>query len=179
MDRPPRPHPRSLSVEKPKPLPPNASDREFALWCANLAAQCVHNWNMAQSWFEMFSAQLKERDEVFSEFSARIDQIERRLPPLGDEIPPHTTSRDLHEMREKAASIHDIEEVLERVVEKNEGRGNVNSERVREITETVVTKRGYDELSLSARERKQFYLAVVLAVIAAVLGAIGGRVWPH
>ncbi len=159
MERPPpRPNPpRSLSVDKPKPLATNASDREVALWCANLAAQCAHNWNVAQSWFEMFSAQLKELRE----------RVETR-----DEIPAH---------REKMASVHDIEEMAERIehVVESGNRGALNSERVREITETVVTRKGYDELSLAQKERKQFYLSVVLAVIAAGLGVLGGRLWPH
>lgn len=169
-DRPPRPNPRPLSTAKPAALPTNASEREVALWCANLAAQCAHNWNVAQSWFEMFSAQQKDVIE-------RVERIEQRFPI--DEIPVHVASRDLHEMRERAASIHDIEEVMERVVEKSEGR-NVNSERVREITETVVTRKGYDELSQAQRDRRAFYLSVFLVVLAAALGILGGRVSaPH
>jgi hypothetical protein len=154
MDQPPRPNPRPLSVERPKPPPPNATDREFAIWCANLAAQCVHNWGAAQSWLEMLSAQIKSLEE-------RVSGHERQT------------------------SMHDIEETasrLERVVDRVEGSGQhvpLNSERVREITETVVTKKGYDDLSLAQRERKQFYLSVLLAVIAAGLGVLGGRLLPH
>jgi hypothetical protein len=151
----PRQPPRPLSVERPKPPPSDATDREFAIWCANLAAQCVHNWGAAQSWLEMLSAQIRELD-------ARVGGVEEREP--------------LPEMRDKAASIHDIEEVVGRVV--GEGR-KVNSERVREITTETITRKGYDELSRDERERKKFYLSVVLLVIAAVLGVIGGRLLPH
>jgi hypothetical protein len=133
----------------------------MALWCANLAAQCVHNWGVAQSWLEMLSAQIKELDDRFIDLEQRVGGHERET------------------------SIHDIEETasrLERVVDKVENSGQhvpLNSERVREITETVVTRKGYDELSLAQKERKQFYLSVALAVIAAVLGVLGGRLLPH
>jgi hypothetical protein len=148
--RPPRPHPRPLSLEKPKPLPANASDREFALWCANLAAQCAHNWNVAQSWFELLSAQIKEiRD--------------RRE----EDVPAHVAPA-------REASIHDIEEVVERVVS-----GNLNSERVREITTETITRKGYDDLSEAQKERRQFYRAVLLAVITLAIGATVGRFLPH
>jgi hypothetical protein len=146
-----------MSLDKPKLLSESASPKETAIWCANLLAQCVHNWNVAQSWFEMLSAQLKD--------------IEQRVEAR-NETPAH---------REKLASVHDLEEVAERIehVVESGNRGALNSERVREITETVVTKRGFDDLSQSAKDRKQFYLSVLLAVIAAVLGVIGGRLLPH